>query len=115
MYLQLKNLLLQQHLLRRPKAASKVTKVIIKATTRVVTNFSTKGTKVLIKGGTRAREKDTRVAANGVTMAQKVMLANQLQLMVMILLVNMIFPKNIRLLYPHRFQQCPVVDSKWQQ
>ena len=57
MYLRLKVLLLQQHLLGRPKAAFKVTKAIIKATTRVVTNFSTKGTKVVIKGATKAREK----------------------------------------------------------
>ena len=50
----------------------------IKAITRVVTNFSTKGTKVVIKGGSKAREKDTRVAVNGVTMAQTVVVANQL-------------------------------------
>ena len=68
-YLRLKIILLQQHLLGRPGAASKVTKAIIKTITRVVPNFSTKCTKVAIKGGTRAREKDTRVAINGMTMA----------------------------------------------
>ena len=68
MYLLLKMLLLQQHLLGCPRAASKVIKAIIKAITRVATNFSTKGTKVVIKGGTTAREKDTRVAVTGTTM-----------------------------------------------
>ena len=58
MYLQLKMVLLQQHLLGRPRAAFKVTKAIIKVTTGVFINFSTKGVKMAIKGGTRAREKD---------------------------------------------------------
>ena len=55
MYLWLKMLLLQQDLVGRPRAASKVIKAIIKAITRVVTNFNTKGTKIVIKGDTMAR------------------------------------------------------------
>ena len=70
----------------------------------MVTNFSTKGTKVVIKGGTRAREKDTRVAVNGMTMARKVVVVNQLQIMVKILLVNVNLPKNVHLPHPHRLQ-----------
>ena len=76
MHLWLKMLLLQQHLLGRSRVASKVIKVIIKAIARVVTNFSTKGTKVVIKGGTRAEEKDTRVAVNRMIMARKVIVVN---------------------------------------
>ena len=112
MYLQLKILLLQQHLLGRPRVASKVTKAIIRATTRVVTNFNTKGTKVVIKGGTKAREKDTKVAVNGITMAQRVAVVNQLQIMVKSLLANVNLLKNVHLPHPHRLQQYPVVDSK---
>ena len=78
MYLQLKALLLQQHLLGCPRAAVKVTKAVIKATTRVVTNFSTKSTKMVIKWGTRAREEYTMVAINGMTRAQRATVMNQL-------------------------------------
>ena len=69
-------LVLQQHLLGCPRAASKVTRVVIKATTKVVTNLSTKGTKVMIKGGTKAKEKDTKVAFNGMAMTRTVLVAN---------------------------------------
>ena len=96
-FLQLKMLLLQQHIFERPRAAFKVTKAIIKANPRVVTKFSTKGTKVVIKGGTKAREKDTRVVVNRITMARRVMVANLLQIMVEIFLPNVNLPKNIHL------------------
>ena len=108
-------LLLQQFLLWRTKAAFKATKAIIKATTRVATNFSTKGTKVVIKGSTKAKEKDTRVAVNGMTMVRRVVVANQLQIMVKILLPNVNLSKNVNLPHPHILQRCPVVDGKRRQ
>ena len=81
----------------------------------MVTQLSTKGTKVVIRGGTKAREKDTRVAVNGMTMARKVVVVNQLQIIVKILLANVNLLKNIHLPHPHRLQLYPVVDSKLQQ
>ena len=111
MYLQLKISLLQQHLLGRHRAASKVTKAVIKATTKVVTKLYTKGTKV----GTKAKEKDTREAVNRMKMTRRVVVVNQLQIMVKIMLVNVNPPKNVHFPYPHRLQRCLVVDSKQQQ
>ena len=78
-------------MLGHPRAASKVTKAVIKATTRLVTNFSTKSTKVVIKGGTRAREKDTKVDSNEIKIAQRVKAVNKLQIIVKSLLENMKF------------------------
>ena len=82
MYLHLKMLLLQQHSLGCPRVAFRVTKALIKATTRVDTSLSTKSTKVVIRGSIKAMEKDTKVAVNRVTMAQRVIAVNQLQIIV---------------------------------
>ena len=68
----------------------------------MVTNLSTKGTKVVIKGGNKARENYTRVAINGMTIAQRIVVAIHLQIMVKNLLKNINLPKHIHLPHPHR-------------
>ena len=70
---------------------------------------------MVIKGGTRARKKDTKVPVNGMIMARKVVMANQLQIIIKILLANMNLLKDIHVPQPNRLQLYLVVDSKRQQ
>ena len=59
---------------------------------------------MVIRGGAEAREKDTRVAVNGITVAQRVLVVNQLQIIVKTLLANVNLHKKVHLPHPHRLQ-----------